>query len=179
MFNLRSEIVILFRQHCGPIVTISQPAGAGCQRCMCDLKGFSMSIYSNSTKRICTLISRPSNMRGRLAPRKFPHHSGAPRRRGKVSAANCARSGQTARRTKSSRRRASWSTTGRHFSIGQKCATLVVACSRHNAVQRRPSEKSRAASTRNLATLPGRWPRRRRSSNRPATGNVSRCCLRI
>jgi hypothetical protein len=33
MFNLHSEIVILFRQHCGPIVTISQPADAGCQRC--------------------------------------------------------------------------------------------------------------------------------------------------
>src|SRR5260370_12649591 len=66
----------------------------------------------------------------------------------------------------------------RHFSIGQKPATVVVACSRHNAVQRRPSVKSRAVSTRKLATLPGRWPRRRRSSNHPATGNVSKCCLR-
>ena len=84
----------------------------------------------------------------------------------------------SARRTRSSRRRASWSTTGRHFSIGQKRATVVVACSRHNAVQRRPSAKSRAVSTRKLATLPGRWPRPKRSSNHPATGSVSKCCLR-
>ena len=84
----------------------------------------------------------------------------------------------SARRTRSSRRRASWSTTGRHFSIGQKRATVVGACSRRNAVQRRPSAKSRAASTRKRATLPGRWPRPRRSSNQAATGNVSRCCLR-
>src|SRR6476659_6214879 len=84
----------------------------------------------------------------------------------------------SARRTRCSRRRASWSTTGRHFSIGQKRATVVVACSRHNAVRRRPSAKSRAVSTRKLATLPGRWPRRRRSSNHPATGSVSKCCLR-
>ena len=69
-------------------------------------------------------------------------------------------------------------TTGRHFSIGQKRATVVVACSRHNAVQRRPSAKSRAVSTRKLATLPGRWPRRRRSSNHRATGSVSKGCLR-
>ena len=47
-----------------------------------------------------------------------------------------------------------------------------------NAVQRRPSAKSRAVPTRKLATLPGRWPRPRRSSNHPATGNVSKCCLR-
>ena len=69
-------------------------------------------------------------------------------------------------------------TTERHFTIGQKRATVVVACSRHNAVQRRPSAKSRAVSTRKLATLPGRWPRRRRSSNHRATGSVSKCCLR-
>src|SRR5260370_10896464 len=62
----------------------------------------------------------------------------------------------SARRTRSSRRRASWSMMGRHFSIGQKPATVVVACSRHNAVQRRPSAKSRAVSTRKLATLPTR-----------------------
>jgi hypothetical protein len=68
---------------------------------------------------------------------------------------------------------------GRHFSIEQKRMTVVVACSRHNAVQRHSSAKSRAASTRKLATLLGRWPRPRRSSNRAATGNVSRCCLRI
>ena len=49
---------------------------------------------------------------------------------------------------------------------------------KHNAVQRRPSAKSRAASTRKLATLLGRWPRPRRSSNHPATGSVSKCCLR-
>ena len=35
----------------------------------------------------------------------------------------------SARRTRSSRRRASWSMMGRHFSIGQKRATVVVACS--------------------------------------------------
>src|SRR5258706_10107020 len=46
-------------------------------------------------------------------------------------------------RTRSSRRRASWSMMGRHFSIGQKRVIVVVACSRHNAVQRRPSAKSR------------------------------------
>src|SRR5207245_2430368 len=50
-----------------------------------------------------------------------------------------------------------------------KRATVVVAYSRHNAVQRRPSAKSRAASTRRLATLLGRWPRPRRSSNQAAT----------
>ena len=57
----------------------------------------------------------------------------------------------SARRTRSSRGRA----TGheeRHFSIGQKRATVVVACSRHNAVQRRPSAKFRAVSTRKLVT---------------------------
>jgi hypothetical protein len=39
-------------------------------RSMCDLKGFSMSISSNSTERICqksALNERASNMRGRLA----------------------------------------------------------------------------------------------------------------
>ena len=41
-------------------------------------------------------------------------------------------------------------------SIGQKRATVVVACSKNNAVQRRPSAKSRGVSTKNLATLPGR-----------------------
>ena len=40
--------------------------------------------------------------------------------------------------------------------IGQKRVTVAVASSRHNAVQRRPSAKSRAASTRKLATLLGR-----------------------
>ena len=40
------------------------------------------------------------------------------------------------------------------------------------------SAKSRAVSTRKLAALPGRWPGRRRSSNHPATGSVSKCCLR-
>ena len=50
---------------------------------------------------------------------------------------------------------------------------------KHNAVQRRPSAKSSAASTRKRATLPGRWPTPTRSSNQAATGNVSRCCLRI
>ena len=39
--------------------------------------------------------------------------------------------------------------------------------------------KSRAASTRRPVTLPGRWPRPRRSSNHVATGSVLRCCLRI
>jgi len=49
-------------------------------------------------------------------------------------------------------------TTGGHFSIGQNRATVVVACSRQNAVQRRPS---------------------RRSSNHPATGNVSKTLAAI
>jgi len=70
-------------------------------------------------------------------------------------------------------------TTGGHFSIGQMRATVVVACSTQNAVQRRPSAKSRAVSTRKLSTLPGRRPRRRRSSNHPATGNVSKTLAAI
>jgi hypothetical protein len=49
----------------------------------------------------------------------------------------------SARRTRSSRRRASSSTTGKHSSIGQKRATVVVACSRHNVVERCPSTKFR------------------------------------
>src|SRR5471030_25160 len=42
--------------------------------------------------------------------------------------------------------------------------------------RRRPSAKSRAASTRALAMLPVHWPALKRSSNRAAIANASRCC---
>src|SRR5258707_8374657 len=42
----------------------------------------------------------------------------------------------SARRARSSPRRARWSMTGKHFFIGRAGATVVPACSRRNAVQR-------------------------------------------
>jgi hypothetical protein len=85
----------------------------------------------------------------------------------------------SARRARSSPRPENWSMTGKHFFIWQARATVVPACSRRNAVQRHLSAGSRVASTRRLVTLPGRWPRPRRSSSHAATGNVSRCYLHI
>jgi transposase len=61
----------------------------------------------------------------------------------------------------------------------QARATVVPACSRRNAVQRHLSAGSRVASTRRLVTLPGRWPRPRRSSDRAMTESALRCCLHI
>jgi hypothetical protein len=70
-------------------------------------------------------------------------------------------------------------TMGRRSSIAQGPMIVVLARSNPNAVQRRRSAKSRAASTRRRVMLPGRWPRRRRSSSHAATGSVLRCCLHI
>src|SRR5260221_10689171 len=85
----------------------------------------------------------------------------------------------SARRARSSPRRARWSMTGKHFYIGRAGATVVPACSRRNAVQRPLSAGFHVASTRRLVTLPGRWPRPRRSSSHAATGSLSRCYLHI
>jgi hypothetical protein len=63
--------------------------------------------------------------------------------------------------------------------IEQARATVVPACSRRHAVQRHLSAGSRVASTRRLATLPARWPRPRRSSDRAMTESALRCCLHI
>jgi transposase len=67
---------------------------------------------------------------------------------------------------------------GENF-IGRARAIVVPACSRRNAVQRPLSAGSRVAFTRRLVTLPGRWPRPRRSSSHAATGSASRCYLHI
>src|SRR5258708_5770325 len=84
----------------------------------------------------------------------------------------------SARRARSSPRPANWSMTGKHFFIWQARATVVPACSRRNAVQRHLSAGSRVAFTRRLVTLPGRWPRPRRSSDRVnATRDPAERCL--
>ena len=64
-------------------------------------------------------------------------------------------------------------------SIAPAHPIVAAARSRRNAVQRRRSARSRAASTRRPVTLPGRWPRPKHSSNRAATESVLRCCLHI
>ena len=80
-----------------------------------------------------------------------------------------------------------WSMTEKHFFIGRAGATVVAACSRRNAVQRPLSAGSRVAFTRRLVTLPGCWPRLRRSSSHAATplarpsafARATRCSIRV
>ena len=83
------------------------------------------------------------------------------------------------RRARPLQRRASRSTMAKRSSIVQGPMIVVLARSNPNAAQRRRSAKSRAASTRRLVALPGRWPRLKRSSNHAATGSALRCCLHI
>ena len=85
----------------------------------------------------------------------------------------------SARQARFSRRRAGWSTMGRrHCSTSRACSIVVSARSRRDAVQICLLAGSRAASTRRRVTLPGRWPRPRRSSNHAAIARRSRCCSR-
>ena len=77
-----------------------------------------------------------------------------------------------ARRARTSRRQARWSTTERHFYIWRARRTAVAARSRRGAAQRCLSAGFRAAFTRRPATLPGRWPRLPHSRNHAATGSV-------
>ena len=68
----------------------------------------------------------------------------------------------------------------RRFYISMPGPRIVaLARSRQGAARRHPSAKSRAASTRPLAMLPGRWPALKRSSDRAAIANGSRCCSPI
>ena len=62
------------------------------------------------------------------------------------------------------------------FSIVPGPPIVALARSRHGAARRRPSAKSRAASTRALAMLPVRWSALKRSTNRAAIASGSRCC---
>ena len=78
---------------------------------------------------------------------------------------------------KISRRLARWWTMARRFVISPARLTVGAAYSRRNAVQRRLSAGSRAASTKRRATFPARWPRPKRSNNHVAKENALRCCL--
>jgi transposase len=84
-----------------------------------------------------------------------------------------------ARRARPSRRRAGWSTMARLSSIAQAPMTVALVRSNQNAGRKPQSAESHAASMREPVTLPGRWPRLKRSSNHAAIANASRCCLPI
>src|SRR6266550_2126777 len=65
----------------------------------------------------------------------------------------------SARKASSCTRQAG-STMARHFSIGQGPLIVALARSKLGAVQRHPSAKFRAASTKTLAMLPAHWFKR-------------------
>jgi transposase len=64
----------------------------------------------------------------------------------------------------------------RRFSTVPEPPIVVLARSRLGAAPRHPSARSRAASTKALAMLPVHWSALKRSSNRVAIANASRCC---
>jgi hypothetical protein len=84
-----------------------------------------------------------------------------------------------ARQATPSKQLAGWSTKARHFFFLRARATVVAAYSKRNAVQIRLSAESNIASMKRLATLPGLWPKPKRSSNHVAIGSALRCCLHI
>jgi hypothetical protein len=58
---MHSEIVILFRQHCGPIVTISQSDGAGPKKPRTYFEPrFRPKSVSHIRSEICEAFDRPS-----------------------------------------------------------------------------------------------------------------------
>ena len=68
--------------------------------------------------------------------------------------------------------------TEKHFSIGQTRATVELPA-QGAMLSKDPFRKIPRSIYEKARDVPGRWPRRRRSSKHPATENASRCCLRM